>query len=520
MKCHYEVLGISQDADDSTIKTSYRKLALKHHPDKNMDNPSSKEIFQQIQQAYEVLSDMHERAWYDKHREQILHGNQSNYEDKSLDVFQYFTSSCYDGFEDSNPKNFYRIYGEVFNQIATEDIEYMDDSEHFESIPKFGNSKSDYLEEVEPFYTYFESYSTKKSYAWLFTHNINEIRDRKYLKLIEKEHKKIQQKARKERNEEIRSLVMFVKKRDKRVIEYKKIVDEKLQQNRLKSQQNRLDQIQKRQQEMEDQIKKSKNHEHDAQLKELEKSYFDQYSDSEEDLEDCEEDENLENGMDNLELDDQDLYCIACDKFFSNPSSFKNHEESKKHKQNVSLIKQEMEEEETNFTQNNGSAAEDESEKDESPVKTAKKSKKSKKNKKKQPATVQELVSEEEIVEVKDILQLDSSDKEDSWNDNNKSSKKSKNKKTKTKTAVEKETEPIAKPVPVEKIEKEKPQKKNQKSQKTEPLPQSETVDVDHVCVTCKKTFNSKNKLFNHLKETKHSVFLDKLPAKAGKPKK
>lgn len=457
-------------------------------------------------------------AWYDRHREQILHGNQSNYEDKSLDVFQYFTTSCYDGFNDSNPKNFYKVYADVFNQIATEDIEYMDDNEDFESIPRFGDSKSDYEEVVEPFYTYFESYSTKKSYAWLFTHNINEIRDRKFLKLIEKEHKKIQQKARKERNEEIRSLVLFVKKRDKRVIEYKKIVEEKLHQNRLKSQQNRLDQIKKRQQELDDQLNKSKNHEHDAQLKELEKSYFDQYTDSEEELEDSQEDENLENDMEHLGLDEnQELYCIACDKFFSNPSSFKNHEESKKHKQNVSLIKQEMQEEETNFTNNieNGSAEDEAEVETESQIKSSKKSKKSKKNKKKQ--IVQEPVSEEEPEEVKDILQLDNSDKEDSWNEN-KGNKKSKNKKIKTKTG-ETEPNPVAtNPTkPVEKIEK--PQKKNQKSQKTEP-PKSETVDVDHVCVTCNKTFNSKNKLFNHLKETKHSVFLDKMPAKAGKSKK
>lgn len=65
MKCHYEVLEVDRDADDATIKVAYRKLALRWHPDKNLDNPDeAKSRFQIIQQAYEVLSDAQERAWY------------------------------------------------------------------------------------------------------------------------------------------------------------------------------------------------------------------------------------------------------------------------------------------------------------------------------------------------------------------------------------------------------------------------------------------------------------------------
>ena len=136
----------------------------------------------------------------------------------------------------------------MFEKLAAEDIEYMEDPDEFATIPKFGDSTSNF-EDVTLFYGFWESYSTKKSYAWLFTHNINEIRDRRILKLVDKEHKKIQQKARKERNEEVRSLVLFVKKRDKRMVEYRKMLEEKAQQNRIKSQQNRLEQM-KRQSEL------------------------------------------------------------------------------------------------------------------------------------------------------------------------------------------------------------------------------------------------------------------------------
>lgn len=143
----------------------------------------------------------------------------------------------------------------------------MDDPEDFESIPKFGNSSSGF-DEVINFYGHWESYSTKKSFSWLFTHNIQEIRDRRVLKLVDKDHKKIQQKARKERNEEVRSLVLFVKKRDKRMAEYKKMLEERAQQNRVKSEQNRLEQIMKRNELIKEQQRNSHvKSEHEEELR-------------------------------------------------------------------------------------------------------------------------------------------------------------------------------------------------------------------------------------------------------------
>ena len=52
---------------------AYKKAALKWHPDKNQDRDTT-EIFQQIQEAHECLTNADERAWYDSHRDQILKG--------------------------------------------------------------------------------------------------------------------------------------------------------------------------------------------------------------------------------------------------------------------------------------------------------------------------------------------------------------------------------------------------------------------------------------------------------------
>jgi len=63
----YEILGINRDATEEQIKKAYRKLAMKHHPDRNPDNPKSEELFKEAKLAYEILSDAQKRAAYDQY---------------------------------------------------------------------------------------------------------------------------------------------------------------------------------------------------------------------------------------------------------------------------------------------------------------------------------------------------------------------------------------------------------------------------------------------------------------------
>lgn len=63
----YKLLGVSKNASEAEIKQSYRKMAMKYHPDRNKDNPEQAEIkFKQIKEAYEILSDSKKRAAYDQ----------------------------------------------------------------------------------------------------------------------------------------------------------------------------------------------------------------------------------------------------------------------------------------------------------------------------------------------------------------------------------------------------------------------------------------------------------------------
>src|SRR5687768_1858189 len=63
---YYEVLGVNRDASDDDLKKSYRRLAMKWHPDRNPDNPKAEEHFKEAKEAYEVLSDASKRAAYDQ----------------------------------------------------------------------------------------------------------------------------------------------------------------------------------------------------------------------------------------------------------------------------------------------------------------------------------------------------------------------------------------------------------------------------------------------------------------------
>lgn len=87
---YYEVLGVSRQASESEIKSAYRKLAVKFHPDKNPEDKSAEERFKEAAEAYSVLSDSEKRRVYD------TYGHQA----PGVGGFSGFDPAVFSGFED------------------------------------------------------------------------------------------------------------------------------------------------------------------------------------------------------------------------------------------------------------------------------------------------------------------------------------------------------------------------------------------------------------------------------------
>ena len=218
-RCYYDILGVDRKCDAKSLKKVYRKLALRLHPDKapvgEVEAYTNK--FQELNEAYEILSNPNEKAWYDAHREQILTGKtKEEMESQSgfgFDIKIYMKDDCYVN------KNFYEVYHEVFMKIKIEEEKAMEQNDLERDSPlemaNIGNLESDDAE-VKLFYSEWENFTTCKSFSFADMYNPRDYEERRVKRIVDRENKKFRNEARKLYLDKIKKLVSFVKARDKR----------------------------------------------------------------------------------------------------------------------------------------------------------------------------------------------------------------------------------------------------------------------------------------------------------------
>lgn len=197
------------------------------------------------------------------------------------------TQKYYSLFCEVTFKGFYNVYATVFEEIikeefaveeesseeeetsdnSEEEIEEPDDyifskknvksnknkkkeeklkkEENTSSIPRFGNSKSEW-NEVDRFYKYWSNFISRRSFAWMDKYKPSEAENRRVKRLMEKENKKFRDQARKSRNELVRHLTEYIKKRDKRIAARKEELKAKEEEKKKRDQlQKEKDQLEK-----------------------------------------------------------------------------------------------------------------------------------------------------------------------------------------------------------------------------------------------------------------------------------
>ncbi|GAA5902215.1 Jjj1p [Sporobolomyces salmoneus] len=370
---HYEVLGIERTASAIEIKKAFRSLALREHPDKNPNDVEGATLrFSRIQEAYEVLSDDQERAWYDDHVDDILNGNnqgndgatteadmnyfdqvrrgqtkppskptQGRRPDKGLQVqhlMKFFSTSAWNGYNDS-PTGFFTTFNTLFSLISADEVSWSSPYLY----PSFGDSNPpstpEATSDLRRFYQTWLNFSTEKDFSWKDSYRIEEGMPRYMRRDIEKENQRLRQQEKREYNETVRNLVLFIRRRDPRYVSTSNPSAQASAAAEIKASLAAASKARalEREQAAAD---------YQAQLQDWEKG---EKQGLENVLREWEEGSELDddegaggNGEDGEEEELERVWCEACSKGYRSGGAWEDHERSRKHLKNVDRLIKEM----------------------------------------------------------------------------------------------------------------------------------------------------------------------------------
>jgi DnaJ homolog subfamily A member 5 len=290
--------------------------------------------FAEVQAAYEVLSDAQERAWYDSHRDAILRGDNPNDADNQtaeyydirmtspgelLALISRFNSTV--PFTDA-PNGFFGILQDTFDSLAQQEIAACEwDDQPIVEHPSFGSASDDDIV-ARRFYSAWSNFSSKKSFAWEDKWRLSDAPDRRVRRLMEKENKQCREDAKREFNDAVRSLVAFVRKRDPRYVP-------------------NIQSEAERQKILRDSAAAQAARARAANQKMMEEYVVPDWAQSRSD------DRGLEGEFSESdeESEVEHIECVICNKTFKTEKQYDAHEKSKKHVKAVQQLKRQMKKE-------------------------------------------------------------------------------------------------------------------------------------------------------------------------------
>jgi DnaJ family protein A protein 5 len=220
-------------------------------------------------------------------------------------------------FSDS-PSGFYGFLRDTFEQLAKEE-QHAADYQGVECVdyPSFGHKNDSYKDVVKAFYSMWNGFATKKSFAWMDQYRLSEAPDRRVRRMMEKENKRIREDGIRDFNRAVQQLVLFVRRRDPRYtpnLEKMKTPEEIAQAQRAATQ---------AQAARSRALHAAKMHEELPEWTQIK------------DPDEMEEEEELE-------IDDEIYECVACHKTFKSEKQYDAHEKSKKHQKALHSLKRQM----------------------------------------------------------------------------------------------------------------------------------------------------------------------------------
>lgn len=485
----------------------------------------------------------------------------------SEDLKRYFDPMLYQNTTDG-PDGIYQIASNIFTRLAQEEAEAVFDQgldDEYARLPTFGDSMSNWVRETKPFYDAWLGFSSKKTFAWYDQYRLRDAPDRRTRRAMENQNQKARDAARKEFNETVRTLTSFIRKRDPRFkLRAKHTGHTKMSAKAMANEAARAQAARDRKANWE-----NREEYEEQEWEKIEEEDFDEFfSDGEKKKKKNtnENDSEGESGSDDSAESDEDVVevfeCVVCDKTFRTRKHFTSHELSKKHTKALQKLKREMRKEGIELGLDgidgeNESNVEDEeqqtsAEEDEEVIKPQKQTAKPSFNVLMQDASESEEESEPEPEQapapapapvkstkqgkkapakpeesIEDLLaQLDGARMEDSKDDDwSTGNNKKKGKKGKAGKAKKNNTGPMSKgwtdedlgkvpkdllggvggageeadndtTVPAKKVGKAKQRR----------MKRADQDDVALICVVCQTQFESRNKLFDHVKVSGHAA--------------